>query len=247
MRIVDRKNPRKLYLQLVDILKEAVERGELTPGTQLPTEDQLCVRQGVSKAVVRAALLDLAQKGYLRRIAGKGTFIERPVAAHGVWLTTHITENLLDFGIGWETEVVQKMLSVPPSDLADLFALEAGHQVFKVMRLRRIGDHPAVLETAYVSHDLCPGLALEDLRSSSLIDLIREKYSIPITRCADSVEVTTLEDKEADLLQKKKGQHALLVDRILYTSNNRVVGFARILSVSESHRITFEAVRTPGE
>lgn len=247
MRIVDRKNSRKLYMQLFDILKDAFEKGEILPGNQLPTEDQLCSRQGVSKAVVRAALAELAQRGYVRRIPGKGTFVDKPAGVCGVWLTTQITENLLDFGIDWETDVIQKMSSVAPSDLSEFFAMEAGRQVIKIMRLRRIQETPTVLETAYVSQDLCPGLALEDLRGSSLIDLISEKYGIPITRCADSLEVTTLEDKEAELLSRQKGQSALLVDRILYTTNNRVVAFIRILSVSEAHRITFEAVRTPGE
>jgi GntR family transcriptional regulator len=158
MRIVDRKNPRKLYLQLFDILKDTIDRGELAAGKQLPTEDQLCSRQGVSKAVVRAAMLELARKGYIRRIPGKGTFVELPAHTQGVWLSTQLTENLLDFGIAWETEVAQKMLSVAPSDLSELFLHETGHQVFKIMRIRFIQEHPVVLETAYVSHDLCPGL-----------------------------------------------------------------------------------------
>ncbi|MGC9329749.1 MAG: GntR family transcriptional regulator, partial [Candidatus Hinthialibacter sp.] len=138
-------------------------------------------------------------------------------------------------------------LSIAPSDLADFFASETGHQVFKVMLLRRIQDAPEVLETAYVSHDLCPGLALDDLRDSRLIDIIHDKYGIPITRSADSIEITTLEDREADLLGQKKNHPALLVDRILYTTNNRVVAFMRILSISCEHRITYEAARTPGE
>lgn len=160
---------------------------------------------------------------------------------------TQITENILDFGIAWETEVVQKMLSIAPSELSEFFASETGHQVFKVMRLRRIQDAPEVLETAYVSHDLCPGLTLDDLRDSSMIDIIHDKYGIPLTRCADSIEMTTLEDREAELLKQEKNHPALLVDRILYTTNNRVAAFMRILSVSRDHRITFEAARTPGE
>jgi hypothetical protein len=39
----------------------------------------------------------------------------------------------------------------------------------------------------------------------------------------------------------------LLTDRILYTTNNRVAAFIRIISVSEDNRITFESVRSPGE
>jgi GntR family transcriptional regulator, N-acetylglucosamine utilization regulator len=247
MRIVDRKSQRKLYLQLVDILKDAIDKGELVTGNQLPTEDNLCIQQGVSKAVVRAALQELAQAGYVRRVPGKGTFVETPVDIHGVWLSSQLTENLLDFGVPWKTKVIQKMLSVAPSDLIELFRMESGHQVFKVSRLRFIKDVPTVLETAYVSHDLCPGLALEDFRERSLIELINTNYGIPITRCADSIEVTSLEDREAELLNQKKGETALLNDRILYTSNNRVTAFIRFISISKDHRITFESVRTPGE
>lgn len=246
MKIVDRESSQKLYLQLADILRQAIESGELSVGEQLPTEDQLCARQGVSKAVVRAAMQDLARKGYVRKIPGKGTFVEKPVGASGVWLYGRLSENLLDFGADWETEVIQKMLSVAPSDLAELFTLEANKQVFKVLRLRRIDGAPVALDTGYVSHGLCPGLPLEDLRANSLIDIIHEKYGIPIVRCADSLEVTTLEDREAELLKRDPGDSALLADRILYTTNNRVVAFLRHISVSESHRVTFESVRTPG-
>ncbi|MBZ0254806.1 GntR family transcriptional regulator, partial [bacterium] len=107
MKIVDRQNPRKLYLQLFDVLLTAMESGELSVGSQLPTEDQLCVQQGVSKAVVRSAMQELARKGYIRKIPGKGTFVETPPSKQGVWLSTLVTENMLDYGTQWDTEVVQ--------------------------------------------------------------------------------------------------------------------------------------------
>lgn len=244
MKIVDRQNPRKLYLQLLDVLLSAMESGELSVGSQLPTEDHLCIQQGVSKAVVRTAMQELARKGYIRKIPGKGTFVETPPSKQGVWLSTLITENMLDYGTQWDTEVVQKMLTISPSDLTDLFAQETGHQVFKVLRLRSIDGEPVALELAYVSHDLCPGLPLEDLRGQSLIDIITQKYGIPIVRAADSYEVTTVDERESQLLQKDHGDHVLLADRILYTSNNRVVGFMRTINASTKHRITVESVRT---
>ncbi len=246
MRLVDRHNPNKLYLQLVEIVKEAIERGELPVGAQLPTEDQMCGQQGVSKAVVRSAMHELAREGYIQKMPGRGTFVQKPTNSKGIWLSTSLMENILDFGMPWETEVVQKMLTVPPTDLAELFALESGQQVFKVIRLRYVDEEPVVLETAHVSHDLCPGLALEDLRTSSLIDILSSKYRIAITRCADSIEITSLEAKEAELLKKKVGSPALLADRILYTTNNRVTAFVRLISVSNKYRITFESIRNPG-
>lgn len=243
MKLVDRNNPRKLYLQLVEIYQDAIVRGEYPVGKKLPTEDQICSQQGVSKAVVRAAMEDLARRGFIRKIAGKGTFAQKPADAEGVWLSTCLQEKLLDFGMEWETEVIQKMLSVSPSDLRDLFASETEHKVFKIIRLRSINEEPVVHETAYVSYDLCPGMTVEDLRHESIIDLINNKYGIPIVRCADSMGLTTLEDKESELLKKETGAPALLSDRIIYTNNSRVVGFIRYINVSETHRISYEAIR----
>jgi len=246
MRIVDRHSQRKLYLQLVEIVQEAIDHGELAVGAQLPTEDQMCSQQGVSKAVIRTAMQELAKKGYVKKIPGRGTFVQKPIETKGIWLSSLLTENLLDFGLSWETEVVQKMLTVSPTDMNELFAMETGHQVFKVTRLRFVEEVPAALETAYVSHDLCPGLLLEDMRSTSLLEIITQKYGLRILRCADSVEATTLEDREVELLKKKKGETAILADRILYTANNRVAAFIRVLSVSQKHRITFECFLEPG-
>lgn len=243
MKIVDRQNPQKLYLQLVRILQESIERGELAVGNRLPTEEEICRQQGISKAVVRAATQELARKGLVRKIAGKGTFVQKPVSADGVRLWLKITENMLDYGVAWETEVIQKMSTVPPSDLKEFFGAESGNQVFKVIRIRKIKDEPVMLETSYVSQDLCPGLALEDLRSSSLIEIIHKKYSIPLTRCADSIEITTLEKREASLLKKKEDDSALLADRILYTTNDRVVAFIRYISIATHHRLTYESIR----
>jgi DNA-binding transcriptional regulator YhcF (GntR family) len=224
MRIVDRKNPRKLYLQLVDILKKLWIARELTPGTQLPTEDQLCIRQGVSKAVVRAALLDLSQKGYLRRIAGKGTFIERPVAAHGV-LADHAHHgkparfrDRLGNGSNSENVIrsaIRSRRSLRPGSGAPGFQGDAPSPDW--------GSTGGIRNRVRVARSVSWfGAGGSAIQQSNRSDLRKLQHSI--TRCADSFEVTTLEDKEAELLQKKKGQHALLVDRIIYTTNNRVVG-----------------------
>lgn len=243
MRIIDRHNPQKLYLQLVTAVKSAIEQGELAVGSQLPTEEEMCKQQGVSKAVIRAAMQELTRIGYVQKIPGKGTFVLKPAATHGARLILKLTENILDYGVNWTTEVVQKMSTVPPSDMASFFKLETANQIFHITRVRRIKDEPVLLESAYISNDLCPGLAIEDLRTTSLLDIIHNKYSVPITRCADSIEVTKLEKREADLLSKQEDDQAVLHDRILYTTNDRVAAFIRNLCISKYHRITFESKR----
>jgi GntR family transcriptional regulator len=224
-------------------VKTAIEQSEIQIGSQLPTEEEMCKQQGVSKAVVRSAMQELTRIGYVQKIPGKGTFVLKPAAAQGARLVLKLTENILDYGVNWTTEVVQKMSTVPPSDMTNFFKLETANQIFQITRIRHIKEEPVLLESAYISNDLCPGLAIEDLRTASLLDIIYNKYSVPFTRCADSIEVTKLEKRESDLLRKDEDDQALLHDRILYTTNDRVVAFIRNLCISKYHRITFESQR----
>lgn len=45
------------------------------PGTQIPTEPELCARYGVSRVTLREAVSALAQEGVLYRHQGRGTFV----------------------------------------------------------------------------------------------------------------------------------------------------------------------------
>ena len=244
MRLVDRDNPRKLYLQLCDALTEAIERGEWNVGDRLPVERDLCRQHGVSLAVVRAAMQEMAKSGLIDKKPGKGTFVRRKGKTNEINLIITLTEQYLDFGLECKTDVIQKMACVPPTDLAELFVQESRPEVFKVIRLRSVDETPVLLDTAYVSNDLCPGLAFEDLRRASLFDLFQGRFGIPVQRLADSFEVTTLEEREARLLKKSAGHHALLLDRIVYTIGDRVAAFIRAVAVTDTNRISYQARRS---
>jgi GntR family transcriptional regulator of arabinose operon len=60
-------------------LLESLQRGILKVGDRLPSEPELISRYGVSRGTVREALISLEQEGWVRRLQGKGTFVnERP-------------------------------------------------------------------------------------------------------------------------------------------------------------------------
>ncbi len=56
-------------------LDDLVSHGGLKPGDKLPTERELAVRVGVSRAVIRSVLDDLENRGVVLRHVGRGTFL----------------------------------------------------------------------------------------------------------------------------------------------------------------------------
>src|ERR1700761_1070191 len=64
-----------LHRQLYLVLHDEILRGALAPGDALPTEQALCDQFGVSRITVRRALADLAERGYIERRQGVGSFV----------------------------------------------------------------------------------------------------------------------------------------------------------------------------
>ncbi len=85
-----------------DILR-GIKSGELSPGSQLPTEREYVATYKTSRSAVRKAIGELEAKGYLTRAVGRGTFI---------------AESTQPFGSGpARTEHTDLELDISPADL----------------------------------------------------------------------------------------------------------------------------------
>jgi DNA-binding FadR family transcriptional regulator len=69
-RAFEQVRPVRLYERIVEQVEEAVGRGELLPGQRLPSERELVVQFGTSRATVREALRVLESNGVVRSRPG---------------------------------------------------------------------------------------------------------------------------------------------------------------------------------
>ncbi|GAB4400575.1 MAG: FCD domain-containing protein [Rhodoferax sp.] len=63
---------------MADLLRQRIERGELRPHDRLPTEQELVLRHGVSRTVVREAVSQLKSIGLLVSRQGSGVYVAAP-------------------------------------------------------------------------------------------------------------------------------------------------------------------------
>src|SRR5690606_7098520 len=100
MSILDRDVPIPLYHQVMTSLLAEIEAGRLAPGDQLPAEDRLSARFGVSRITVRHALRELADHGYITRRQGRGTFVRNRALEQGPRALTSFTDEMRRYGLG---------------------------------------------------------------------------------------------------------------------------------------------------
>ena len=65
------------YQQLKDYLTEMIKTQSLHAGEKIPSENELAGKFGISRHTIRQAIGELVNEGWLYRVQGKGTFVNR--------------------------------------------------------------------------------------------------------------------------------------------------------------------------
>jgi GntR family transcriptional regulator len=72
----DAKTP--VYLQIADILRGRIQRGEIAPSRPVPSETQLMGEHGVARLTARKAVRVLADEGLVEVVQGRGAYVIPP-------------------------------------------------------------------------------------------------------------------------------------------------------------------------
>jgi GntR family transcriptional regulator len=77
----DPHGPDLVYMLIADEIEARIERGELHDGQRLPGEIALAEEYGVARMTIRRASRELRERGLVRVVTGKGTYITVPSEA----------------------------------------------------------------------------------------------------------------------------------------------------------------------
>jgi GntR family transcriptional regulator len=157
-----------MYRRIAEDLRHRIESGELPPGAQLPSEEELREEYGqggqnVSRNTVRDAVKLLVSRGLIETRPGQGTFVLRK-------MTTFITKLNTDPGSGVSDSLVYKSeverqgripddtLRVEVQRARDIVAwqlrLGEGAQVILRHQERKIDQAPFSMQTTFYPMDL---------------------------------------------------------------------------------------------
>jgi len=233
------------YIQLMDILKEKVQSGTWAPGDQIPGEQDLCELYGVSRTVVRQALLELELEGVINRRKGKGTFIALPKISEGlVQKLTGFYQDMVERGLRPGTKVLHQDVGPATEKVANFLGIKPGDQVIDILRLRYINEEPIQLVTTYIPFEICPSLAQVDLTNLSLYEYLEKECGIFIAKGRRYIEAVLANDTEAALLGIERGAPLVMLDSISFSESDRPIEYYHALHRGDRSRFEVELVRS---
>jgi GntR family transcriptional regulator len=209
------------YRQLLNILRAEIITGQLAPDQQLPTEDELAARYGLSRGTVRKAIEQLEAERLIRTEQGSGSFV---ASAHPSAIPFHFGR----WGAKQESpelplthEVLEQRVLPATIDVAERLKIPSGEPVIHVVRRRLSGERVTGCSERYLAESLCPALLGEDLTSGSVHERLVTMSELPLLRAEFEIEAHVLDASEAGWLQAEPGTPAIVVTRMTYTAPNR--------------------------
>lgn len=237
---VDRESKEKLYVQIYSIFKEKIGNGEWPAGTQIPTEDELCRTYDVSKVTVREAIQELVREGYLKRQQGKGTFVTYSMPQLGLTMRTRLSDAIYGEGVTVGKEVLERGVRKPSEDIKTFLMTEG--DIYYIL-CRKVIDDESYIEESFMPMFIFPDIENEDIFCNTLYELIEEKGIKKIFKVMQTMEVASIKGDKAVLLGIDDGSPALIVHRVLISSDGSPIAYMRLIGSGRKSRIQMEFER----
>jgi GntR family transcriptional regulator len=249
---IDPTSDRPVFKQIADRLRVAILSGELEPGAQLPSEQELIDTHGVARGTIRQAMNLLRSDGLVRTEHGRGSFVrDRPPVrrlAHDRFARRHRERGRAAYlaeleaeGRVAEVEVLEVERVTTPDDVAVWLQLAMGADVL-VRRRRYLADgEPMELATSYVPWELAEGTQLTEPNSGPGGIYARlEERGHRLKRFSEEVTARMPTVDEIRALRLQPGVPVIRVVRVAYDTGELPVEACDTVMAADRYVLSYE-------
>jgi GntR family transcriptional regulator len=215
-------NPSPLYLQLQQLIRDAIGDDVLAQGDAIPAERDLATEYDVSRITVRKAIGGLVEDGLLTRRRGAGTFVAGRVEKSFSKLSS-FSEDMAARGRRASSRWVSRATGEVNPEEAMALGLSPGARVFRFQRIRLADDKPMALEFATIAGYCLPSA---DVVEESLYAALEKAGSRP-ARALQRLRAMPFGHEHARMLGVDAGHAGLLIERRGFLRDGRAVEFTR--------------------
>ena len=154
------------YQMVESYIVEGIQSNHYKVNDILPTEAELAEKFNCSRVTVRQALSNLAYKGIIYRIQGKGSFVSKENTLKRSPLLKSFTEDILDMGKKpWSTVETFHITKVG-EHIGRIMGLKPTDKIYYIERVRFADNDPILFEKTYMEISKHPEISVKILEGS---------------------------------------------------------------------------------
>ncbi|MEV6712662.1 GntR family transcriptional regulator [Lentzea sp. NPDC051208] len=213
------RDSRPRHQQIAAELRDLIMRGELSPGTQLPSTAQLVERYGAANATIQHALKALKDEGFLDSRVGKGVYV-RDRQPFVIDASAYISPEPGRF----RYQLLKVDNVVPPADVVAGLQLAPGATAIVRTRILLHDDQPVELSASYYPAEIADNSSLAKaakIRGGAPQALA--ELGFPQRTFVDRISARSPTVEEAETLDLPDGTPVIRQLRVIYSDNERPV------------------------
>jgi GntR family transcriptional regulator len=236
---LNRGDQRSLYVQLGAILEEHIHRHRVPPQTALPTENELMERFGLSRTTVRQGIQRLETQGLVRKIPGKGTFVDVPKRRNQIRPFKSLELSLIEQGLSLRNVLLDDREVRTPQWAQDL-DFSADDPVRVIRRLKIVEDRPLAVEYRVLPRDLAQVLKDEDVRHRPFPETLDAHPHMRILQVAYRISGGLAPSAEAKTLEVTPSTPVLIRLGVYYNEAGRIFMASKMVFVAQRVELRYE-------
>lgn len=239
--LLDRQSPVPLYFQLKQVLLEKIRRGDWTPGTLIPSEQELQDSYQLSRTTVRQTLSELVSEGHLMRQRGRGTFITQPKIAYDPSQGVRTNEYLDTYGVELGWSLLDHGFINAPDDAAAALRLNADARVYRVQRIRMAGADAIGYHIAYTPPHVAAHIDPDRLAVGESLAYLHTLPALNNAHIQRTIEAALPDDRDRKLLGADRGIAILQLTRLVRSTDGQPLEYlySRFRGDRFKYRISF--------
>lgn len=232
---------RHLYLQVIDRLKQDIDKGIFKEKEKLPSEFELAKSLGVSRATLREALRLLEEENVIIRRHGVGTFVNsKPIFTSGIEQLSSVSSMIRKAGMEPGTIYLSSMQAIPSED--DILRFQCGDEksIVTMERVRTANGEPVVYCVDKVPKNYLPNdfLIREE---GSIFTALEESGEIHISYAVTFIDPVGYHEIASPTLNCEPETSLLVLKQLHYDENDRVVLYSK--NYFRADKFSFHVVR----
>ena len=206
------------YRKLYEQLRKHITKGVYSNGDILPSENELCAVNQLTRPTVRKALDMLANEGFITKHQGLGSVVNKIPKGVGILSIKGTTSAVGSEHLQTRTIIKPKVIQWPEDFAFPLTDIELESGCIYFERLRLVDDRPFFYDVTYIPNINLPRFTSYKLENSSLFDTLRENFQIEIKGGKQHFSAIKPDERISELLNIEQDQPIIHLQR-KFTTN----------------------------
>lgn len=214
---LDRNSTVSLNTQLYRFIKNAVHSGQLKPGEQCPTEQELMDAFDISRSVVQSAYNHLMDQNIIYRHRGKGTFVvEKTIDLDFLQKIQPMVQLIEKGGLSAKIRLLSKKVKPFNFDTMGNLELNPNDKVLEVTRVYEADNEPLAYFFFYYPLKRFENIESFDFDQSTLTEVLHAQYAFQFGSNYRTIYAVNLSDEVSSVLKVSKKSAGFKIHTISY-------------------------------